>query len=142
MAVQVALFPSVTGLGAQLTLPPPGKLATVVTGTVSGRKVAVTVQFAVIALVTKGLVVEAAPQLLVLKPPKWKPLFAVAVQVDVEPPAMGESHEIVPEPTGLATPVTVNNGMSTLENAALRGGGMPVESMLVNATLAGAAAQA
>lgn len=138
MAVQVAVLPSVTGLGRQVTVPPAGRLATVVTAIVSGRNVAVTAQSPVSALVTYGLVADAAPQPLVVNPPRWKPLLAVAVHVEVLPPMTGEPQETVPEPTGVATAVTVYMGIKVFANVATSGGGVtfPVNT-LVNTTLGG-----
>jgi hypothetical protein len=66
--VQVALLPTTTGLGVQLIDPPAAMFTVVVTGIAFTLNAAVTVQGAVIAFVTNGLLTEAAPQLLVAKP--------------------------------------------------------------------------
>jgi hypothetical protein len=143
VAVQVAALPSATGLGEQLTVPPPERSATVVIATVSGRNVAVTVQLAMSALVAYGLMAEAAPQPLVVNPPKWNPLLAVAVQTEGVPPTVGEPHDTVPAPTGVATAVTVNSGISVLAKVATRGvGATLLLNTLVNTTFGGVGPQA
>ena len=68
--VQVAVLPITTGFGVQLTDPPAAMFTVVVTGSVFTLKAAVTVQTLVIAMVTYGLLAEAAPQLLVVNPVK------------------------------------------------------------------------
>jgi hypothetical protein len=68
--VQVAVLPTTTGFGVQLTDPPAAMFTVVVTGSAFTLNAAVTVQFVVIGAVTNGLVADAPPQALVLKPAK------------------------------------------------------------------------
>ena len=105
--MQVTVLPTTTGFGVQVTDPPAAIFTMVVTGTVFKLKAAVTVHALVVALVTYGLLAEAAPQLLVVNSVNVYPAFAVAVQVAVLPNGTGLAAQLTVPPAAGVTAVVM-----------------------------------
>lgn len=116
VAVQFELLPKVIG-DVQVSVPPPGGVATAVTTNGSGVNAAVTVQSPLSVAVTNGWVLDCEPQLLVMKLLKVNPELAVALHVDVASGVVGWVQVTVPPAGGAATAVTVGS-TRTLANVA------------------------